>query len=64
MKQVRIALIGAGLRSGIAKYWHKPDGDSIVVAAADISYSKLKEFQEKINPEAFITQDYKELLSP
>jgi predicted dehydrogenase len=62
MKQVRIALIGAGLRSGIAKYWHKPDGDSIVVAAADISYSKLKEFQEKINPEAFITQDYKELL--
>ncbi|WP_257348980.1 Gfo/Idh/MocA family protein [Pseudalkalibacillus decolorationis] len=62
MKQVRIGLIGAGLRSGIAKYWHDPNGESIVVAAADISTERLETFKEKINQDAFVTQDYKDLL--
>lgn len=62
MKQVRMGIIGAGLRSGIAHYWHKPNGNSVVVGAADIDYARLKKFQEKINPDAFITEDYKELL--
>ncbi|KMM38312.1 Gfo/Idh/MocA family protein [Guptibacillus hwajinpoensis] len=62
MKQVRIGLIGIGLRSSIAKYWHQPDGESVVVAAADLSISRLKAFQEDINKETYITTDYKELL--
>ncbi|MEK5444056.1 MULTISPECIES: Gfo/Idh/MocA family oxidoreductase [unclassified Fredinandcohnia] len=62
MEQVRIGIIGAGLRSGIAKYFHNPNGKSVVVGAADISFEKLKAFQEKINESAYITTDYKELI--
>lgn len=63
MEQVRIGVIGAGLRSGMAKYWHDPKGKSVIVAAADISMDRLNEFKKNINKEAFITQDYQELLS-
>ncbi|MCP3741527.1 Gfo/Idh/MocA family protein [Rossellomorea sp. BNER] len=62
MEKVRIGIIGAGLRSGIAKYWHDPDGKSVVVGVADVSMERLKEFQEKINEDAYITTDYRELL--
>ncbi|PFA22037.1 oxidoreductase [Bacillus cereus] len=63
METVRIGIIGAGLRSGIAKYWHNPGGNSVVVAAADVSMERLKTFQEKINQHAYITTVYKELLA-
>ncbi|MBS4192059.1 Gfo/Idh/MocA family oxidoreductase [Bacillus sp. FJAT-49705] len=63
MNTVRIGIIGAGLRSGIAKYWHNPGGESVVVAAADVSMERLKKFQENINEHAYITLDYKELLA-
>ncbi|MEH7011576.1 Gfo/Idh/MocA family oxidoreductase [Neobacillus niacini] len=62
MDTVRIGIIGSGLRSGIAKYWHNPGGKSVVVGAADVSMTRLKEFQEKINEHAYITTDYRELL--
>lgn len=62
MDTVRIGIIGAGLRSGIAKYWHNPGGKSVVVGAADVSMTRLKEFQKKINEQVFITTDYRELL--
>ncbi|WP_314586731.1 hypothetical protein [Paenibacillus terrigena] len=32
MDQIRIGIIGATGGGGIAKYWNKPDGESIVVA--------------------------------
>jgi predicted dehydrogenase len=63
MEKVRIGIIGAGLRSGIAKYWHNPDGNSAVIAAADVSMDRLKYFQDKINEHAFITTEYHELLA-
>ncbi|MDQ0255878.1 putative dehydrogenase [Evansella vedderi] len=62
MKQVRMGIIGAGLRSGIAKYWHQPEKNSIVVGVADISTKRLDEFKEKIDDNCFATTDYKELL--
>lgn len=62
MEQVRIGIIGAGLRSGIAKNWHKPEGKSVVVGAADISEERLEKFLEAVNPAAFTTTDYRELL--
>ncbi|MDN3017463.1 Gfo/Idh/MocA family oxidoreductase [Paenibacillus sp. BSR1-1] len=63
METVRIGIIGAGLRSGIAKYWHNPGGKSVVVAAADVSLERLKTFQERVNEHAYITTNYKELLA-
>ncbi|MCM3112144.1 Gfo/Idh/MocA family protein [Lederbergia lenta] len=62
METVRIGIIGAGLRSGIAKNWHKPEGKSVVVGAADISEERLERFLEAVNPDAFTTTDYRELL--
>ena len=62
MKKVRIGIIGAGLRGGLAHYWHKPEGESEVVALADISQERLDKFQEKFDTPLFLTKDYKELL--
>ena len=63
MTKVRIGVIGAGGRSAIVKYWHNPTGKSIVVGAADVSLDALEHFKREINAEAFVTQDYRELLA-
>ncbi|MFJ7936675.1 Gfo/Idh/MocA family protein [Sporosarcina sp. NPDC096371] len=62
MKKVRMGVIGAGLRGGLAHYWHKPEGESEVVAIADISDERIAKFQEKYDKPLFQTNDYKELL--
>lgn len=63
MEQLRIGIIGVGARGHIAEYWHQPEGKSIVVGAADISTKNLENFKEKINRNAFVTNDYQELLA-
>lgn len=63
MDKVRIGVIGVAGRGVIAEYWHKPDGDSIVVAGADAKQEFLDRFKEKINPDAFVTTDYRELVT-
>lgn len=62
MKQIRLGIIGLGWRSGFTKYWHQPNGRSIVVAGADIDPLRLTKFQQNFNPEVEVTLDYKELL--
>lgn len=62
MNQIRLGIIGLGWRSGFTKYWHQPNGRSIVVAGADIDPLRLIKFQQNINPEAEVTLDYSELL--
>lgn len=62
MTQVRMGVIGAGLRSGIAKHWHHPEGDSVVVAAADINPENLEKFRERVHQDCDVMTDYKELL--
>ncbi|NWQ40784.1 Gfo/Idh/MocA family oxidoreductase [Bacillus sp. EB106-08-02-XG196] len=62
MTQLRIGVIGTGLRSTIAKYWHNPEGNSVVVGAADVSVKALEKFKNEIDQDLFVTTDYKELL--
>lgn len=62
MEQVRIGVIGLGWRAGVTKYWHRPDGRSVVVAGADSDPARLAKFRERINPDADVTTDYRELL--
>ncbi|MEC1522213.1 Gfo/Idh/MocA family oxidoreductase [Neobacillus niacini] len=62
MTQLRIGVIGTGLRSTIAKYWHNPDGNSVVVGAADVSSKALERFKNEIDKDVYVTTDYKELL--
>ena len=61
MKQVRIGIIGVSNRGWLSEYWHKPDGNSIVVGGADINETYLKEFKEKY-PDALITTDWRKLV--
>lgn len=63
MTQLRMGIIGLGARNSIINYWHKPDGNSIVVAASDLTEEALKNFKQEYGPDTFITTDYKELLS-
>ncbi|MDF2714051.1 MAG: oxidoreductase [Paenibacillus sp.] len=62
MNQIRIGVIGLGWRSGVVRYWHQPEGKSIVVAGADIDPIRLDKFRERINPEAYTTLDYREMI--
>lgn len=62
MDKIRIGVIGLGWRSGFSKYWHHPEGQSIVAAGADIIPKQLGKFRSRINPEAHTFLDYKELL--
>ena len=62
-EQVRLGLIGINGRGRLSRYWHAPDGDSIVTAAADISQYNLDQFRQYGNPDAFITTDYHEMIN-
>ena len=63
MAELRIGAIGVTGRGGIARHWHDPEGRSVVVAGADISQDALEAFRENVNKDAFVTQDYRELLA-
>lgn len=63
MKQLRMGIIGVGLRSTIVEYWHNPKGNSIVVGAADVNTESLERFKKEVNMDAFVTTDYNELLA-
>ena len=64
MDQLRIGLIGASGRGAtLAEHWHKPEGRSVVVAAADVSSAGLEQFRNKVNDKALCTTDYQDLLN-
>ena len=62
MSQVRIGVIGASGRGGMAKHWHDPIGRSVVVGAADVSRGALDWFLENVNEKGFVTEDHRALL--
>ncbi len=59
--KLRIGIIGVSGRGRIARHWHESDRAE-VVGGADISEARLKEFRERLNPDAFVTTDYRRLL--
>ncbi len=60
--ELRIGVIGAGGRGGLADNAHCPDEGVRVVAGADIDARALERFCEKY-PGSFVTADYCELLA-
>ncbi len=63
MDELRIGVIGAGGRGGLAVHAHKPEEGVRVVAGADVSPAALDRFRERFGPDAFITDDYREVLA-
>ena len=62
MDSIRIGVIGSAGRGAMAKHWHKPDGHSVVAAAADTSPKALDWFKNNVNDKAFLASDYRALL--
>ncbi|MCX7918206.1 MAG: Gfo/Idh/MocA family oxidoreductase [bacterium] len=62
MNKIRIGIIGVGRRARLSKYWHNPEGKSVVIAGADINQEMLNDFRKEVNQQALITCDYQELL--
>lgn len=62
MEQVRIGVIGLGWRGDVTRYWHQPEGRSVIVAGSDTDPKRLERYRQRINPEAAVTLDYREML--
>jgi len=61
--ELRIGVIGAGGRGGLARLAHKPDQGVRVVAGVDVRPEALAQFRERFGAEAFVSDDYRELLA-
>ena len=61
--ELRIGVIGAGGRGGLAGLAHRPDEGSRLVAAADLDEGVLERIREKYGAETFTTRDYRALLA-
>jgi predicted dehydrogenase len=61
--ELRIGVIGAGGRGGLARYAHKPEEGVRIVAGADITDEALAQVKERYGPQALATKDYRELLA-
>jgi predicted dehydrogenase len=58
----RVGLIGTKgpTKAKTAPYWHRPE--LMITGVADIRKEYLKSFKENVNPDCFITTDYRELV--
>jgi predicted dehydrogenase len=61
-KDLKIGVIGAGGRGGLAWQAHQPEKGSRIVAGCDTSEAALAKFRERYGSEAFTTADYRALL--
>lgn len=62
MKQVKIGVAGTWGRGAIARYLHDNSGRSVVAAGFDVNKDALAKFKKEINPDAFTTANYDEML--
>ncbi|MCY2929064.1 MAG: Gfo/Idh/MocA family oxidoreductase [Planctomycetota bacterium] len=63
MDELRIGVIGAGGRGGLANEAHKPDQGSRVVAACDIRPEVFDHVRAAYGADLFVTEDYRALLA-
>jgi predicted dehydrogenase len=62
-RELRIGVIGAGGRGGLAGYAHRPEEGVRLVAGADVAPAALDRFKQRCGPDALVTADYRELLA-
>lgn len=62
MKELRVGVIGAGGRGGLAKAAHKPEEGSTLVGAVDVRQKVLDQYKETYGDDFFVTTDYQALL--
>lgn len=62
MSEIRLGVIGAGGRGGLALHAHNPKAGVRVVAGCDIRDEVLPWFRKQYGPDTFFTKDYRRLL--
>lgn len=62
-RELRIGVIGAGGRGGLARHAHQPEQGSRVVACVDVNPKALDACREWYGPEIFTATDYREMLA-
>ena len=62
MKTVNLGIIGLNGRGRLWNYWKQIEGVNIA-AGADISRDSIDKFLKLCNPDAFVTENYRDLLS-
>ena len=62
MKELKVGVIGAGGRGGLARNAHLPDEGVRIVAGADVNEKSLASLKEFAGKDVFVTNDYKKLL--
>jgi len=60
---LRLGVIGAGGRGGLARLAHRPEEDVLLVAAADVDPASLDDFRDRFGPDVLATADYREVLA-
>jgi predicted dehydrogenase len=61
-RELRIGVIGAGGRGGLADHSHNPEDGVSVVAGVDTNPVALKNFRKKYGDDAYVTDDYRKML--
>lgn len=63
MEQVRLGVIGYGLRGNLAQAFHQPTGASVITGFSELDEARMELFKEEVTRECFFTTNYKELLT-
>jgi len=63
MNELKIGVIGAGGRGGLARHSHKPEEGVRIVALCDIREELFPRFKERYSEDIFVTTDHNELLA-
>ncbi len=63
MEDLRIGVIGAGGRGGVARHAHSPGKGSRIVACCDVVEDALERGRKRYGTGIFITKNYQELLA-
>ncbi|QTU83510.1 Gfo/Idh/MocA family oxidoreductase [Carnobacteriaceae bacterium zg-C25] len=62
-KQLRIGVIGYGLRGNLAQVFHQPNGQSVITGFCELLNERMEKFKKDVTTDCFFTKNYKELLT-
>ena len=61
-KEIRLGVIGAGGRGGLAAHAHRPEVGIHIVAGADVQSTARERFAARYGPDVFVTADYRDIV--
>jgi predicted dehydrogenase len=61
-KEIRLGVIGAGGRGGLAAHAHRPEAGIRIVAGADVQPAAREGFAARYGPDVFVTADYRDIV--